>query len=76
MHDLADHADGPDVPHRSELMLYEDDRILGLSHSLHEDVVRYGKGRFSHWGQRLYFSTSDNSNPNTNGRTYAYCAKF
>ena len=30
-----------------------------------------GKGRYSHWGARsLWFSTSDNSDPRTNGREY------
>ena len=29
-----------------------------------------GSGRFSHWGGNLFFSTSDNTDPNTNGRVY------
>jgi hypothetical protein len=27
-------------------------------------------GRFSHWGDGLHFSASDNSDPRTNGRSY------
>ena len=29
-----------------------------------------GGGRFSHWGDQLYFSTSDGSDPRGNGRIY------
>lgn len=29
-----------------------------------------GAGRYSHWGRTLYFSASDNSDPNKNGRCY------
>ena len=57
-------------------MLYEDGRMLGLAHSMHDHISRFGKGRFSHYGPNLYFSASDNSDPNQNGRTYAYCEQF
>jgi hypothetical protein len=33
--------------------------------------VGEGAGRYSHWDRHLLFSTSDGSNPNHNGRTYA-----
>ncbi len=69
-------ADSTAEPRRSQLMLYEDGAILGLAHSLHEHIARYGKGRHSHWGSALYFSSSDNSDPNTNGHTFAYCERF
>ncbi|MAE71148.1 MAG: hypothetical protein CME06_11865 [Gemmatimonadetes bacterium] len=55
---------------RSRVVLYEDDRPLGPPHAMHKDVMRIGGGRFSHWDDRLFFSTSDGSDPNTNGRTY------
>ncbi|NQV99833.1 MAG: SGNH/GDSL hydrolase family protein [Rhodospirillales bacterium] len=54
----------------SPLRVYEDDRLLGPAHCLHDTIRRQGGGCFSHWKSTLYFSTSDNSNPNTNGRTY------
>ena len=54
----------------STLVLYEDGRPLGPSRSLHDDIRKIGCGRFSHWGDVLYFSTSDNSDPRTSGRTY------
>jgi hypothetical protein len=52
------------------LVVFEDDRRLGPGHSPHDEIRRQGKGRFSHWGAQIYFSTSDNSNPTTNGRRY------
>ena len=54
----------------SRLTLFEDGRELGPGHAAHEDIRRIGQGRFSHWGSELYFSTSDNSDPSTNGRHY------
>jgi hypothetical protein len=57
----------------SILTLYENGAALGPAHSLHADIRQYGLGRFSHWGNQLYWSASDNSNPMTNGRKYTYC---
>ena len=54
----------------SPLFIFEDKQPLGLPHSLHADIVKFGAGRFSHWGQEILFSSSDNSDPRTNGRTY------
>jgi hypothetical protein len=50
--------------------LTENGRPLGPGGALHEDIRQMGQGRYSHWGGGLYFSTSDNSDPNTNGRKY------
>jgi hypothetical protein len=55
----------------SRLRLYEDGRPLGPAHSAHSDIRSLGQGRFSHWGPTVYFSTSDNSDPRTNGRRYS-----
>jgi hypothetical protein len=74
--DLVDQADSSEMPRRSRLMLYEDGRMLGLSHSLHNDIVRYGKGRFCHWADYILFSSTDGSDPNTNGKNYTYCETF
>ena len=54
----------------SRLVIFEDDRQLGPSHSAYEDIRRKGGGRFTHWGPEVYFSTTDNSDPRTNGRRY------
>jgi hypothetical protein len=36
----------------------------------HDAMRKSGLGRYSHLGGWLYFAASDNSGPNTNGRTY------
>ena len=65
-------ADNLEHPYRSPLQLFEDGRPLGPAHALHALIRSEGCGRFSHWGpqQVLLFSTSDNSDPNRNGRVY------
>ena len=56
---------------RSTLELYEDGKLLGPAHASHADTRTLGGGRWSHWGAHsLWFSTSDNSDPRTNGRKY------
>jgi hypothetical protein len=54
----------------SSLRLYEDGNEIGPARAAHVDIRAAGGGRFSHWGRELYFSTSDNSDPRTNGRAY------
>lgn len=63
-------GDGIKNPRISPLILLENDTILKPPHTLHDLVRNYGKGCYSHWEEALYFSTSDNTNPNTNGRKY------
>ena len=64
---LADDIVSHDI---SPVYIFEDKRQLEMQHALHLDIVKYGAGRFSHWGQELLFSSSDNSDPNVNARTY------
>jgi SAM-dependent methyltransferase len=73
---FKDVSDTASHPRRSRLMLYEDDIPLGLAHSSHHDIRTYGLGRFSHWEERLYFSASDCTNPNFNGRRYSYVVEY
>lgn len=56
----------------STLALFENDKPLPISHSAHDDIRSLGAGRFSHWGNYVYFSTLDNSNPQLNGRVYSF----
>ena len=63
-------ADNAEYPNRSTFLLYEDDKLLQPAHAIHEDIRNLGAGRYSHWNKVLYFSTSDGSDPNTNGREY------
>lgn len=64
------------VPHENDkygssiLMLFEDDVLLGPAHSTHNTIAVQGRGMYSDWGTYLYFSTPDNTDPRTNGRTY------
>jgi hypothetical protein len=63
-------SDSVDHPTRSHVIVYEDGHPLGPPHSLHAEIATLGRGRFSHWGDAIAFSTSDNTDPNSNGRRY------
>jgi len=54
----------------SQLQLLENGRPLGPGHALHQTIRDVGQGTFSHWIGHLYFSTSDGTDPRTNGRHY------
>lgn len=54
----------------SSLTVLEDGKALPRGHAVHDEIRQVGEGRFSHWGRRLYFSTTDNSDPRSNGRRY------
>ncbi len=71
---LAGWADSQPQQENSTLMIYEDGRPLGPAHAQHDNIRKMGQGRFSHWGEALYFSTRDNSDPNTNGKHYTITA--
>lgn len=68
--ELATVAD--DVKHgaRSPLLMFEDGVQLRKPHSAHDEIAQRGGGHFSHWEVTIYFSTSDGSDPNFNGKTY------
>ncbi len=63
-------ADSTADGQRSSLMVYEDEQLLGPAHALHGHIREQGRGAYSHWGEALYLSTSDNTDPNRNGRRY------
>ena len=66
-------ADSNDNNGRSNIELYENTTRLGPPHSDHTEVASLGRGRFSHWrknGTTMYWSSSDNTDPATNGRAY------
>jgi hypothetical protein len=57
----------------SKLELYENGRRLGPADSSVDDISTLGRGRFSYTknnGITIIWSSSDNSDPNTNGRAY------
>jgi len=61
---------------RSRLKMLEDHQPLSGLHAVHKMIIDSGNGKYSHWEnesrkQGLIFSTSDNSDPRFNGRTYS-----
>jgi predicted dehydrogenase len=69
--ELWPETDNNEAPYRSWLRLLEDDRELGPAHAIHVKIQEAGDGRYSFWIDVVYFSTSDGSDPNGNGRTYS-----
>jgi hypothetical protein len=69
------HGDANDSDTSSPIELWEDSKKLGPAHSSISEIVSLGLGRFrletgrGHGGW-LTWSSSDNTNPMTNGRTY------
>ena len=59
-----------DQESRSRLLICEDDRPLGPAHANQHDIRTIGQGRYVHRGRVVFFLTSDNSDPQTNGRRY------
>lgn len=64
-------GDTNEHPRGSSLLLLENGRPLGPPHGQHQDIRETGRGRYSHWGDLLLFSTSDNSDPRSNARVYS-----
>jgi hypothetical protein len=67
---IQDVSDRPGKEDRSPVLLCENGKLIGAPHTQHEEIAKYGGGLFSHWGHSVYFSASDNSDPNSNGREY------
>lgn len=71
IYDLEEIADTQDDKNRSPVLLYENDQLLGPAHSSHGAIAEIGLGLYSHWKtQGMVFSTSDNTDPSSNGRRY------
>ena len=73
--ELHSRTDNGDAPYQSYLRLFEDGRELGPGHAVHEFIRNEGSGQYSFWIDSVYFSTSDGSDPNTNGRSYTVTEK-
>jgi hypothetical protein len=64
-------SDTPAAPMRSNYVVCEGRYALGPAHSVHAEIDTRGHGAFSHWNNSGFvFSASDNSDPNTNQRSY------
>lgn len=70
--DASNTSECPTCATRSNLRLFENGVEIGPAHTQHQTIRQQGGGAFSHWYSQLYFSASDNTNPATNLRTYAY----
>jgi transglutaminase-like putative cysteine protease len=56
---------------RCTCTLFEDSTPLPGRRALHEEIRNFGGGLWSHWSwTHLVFSSSDNSDPRSNGRVY------
>jgi len=55
---------------RSPLLLFEAGQLVGPAHSPHLDIAAKGRGAYSHWETRLWFSTRDNADPLTAARGF------
>ena len=65
---FAENASGQNG--RSQVFVFEGPQQLLYPSSIHDHIARYGAGRYSHWDDYIRFSSSDNTDPNTNGRQY------
>src|SRR5690349_24652141 len=63
-------TDSNEQPYRCALWLYEGGQLLGPAHALHHEIEVVGGGCYSFWDRVVYFSTSDGTDPNQNGRAY------
>jgi hypothetical protein len=68
---LRELEDADEANQKSPILLYEDDKPLGPARSDHNDIEKFGQGRYAHLkGLGILMSTSDNSDPRANGRRY------
>jgi radical SAM protein with 4Fe4S-binding SPASM domain len=52
------------------VLLHEDGVPMPHPDAMHDEIRNEGGGRYSVWGDTLYLSTTDGSDPTTNGRSY------
>ncbi len=65
------HPELSSVAHPSIAQVFEDHvPLTGPANSRLTDIRHMGGGRYSFWYDRVYFSSSDTSNPANNGRDY------
>jgi hypothetical protein len=54
----------------SQTVVCEGDNRMGPAHTPIVEIVQKGGGRFIHYDEDVFFSSSDNTDPNSNGRQY------
>ena len=67
-------ADDSGSQNGSRLVVLENGAPLSVPHAPHSDIRKQGHGRYSHWNGEVYFSSSDGSDPRSNGARYALIA--
>jgi hypothetical protein len=68
--DFASTMSSARITRHTQLLLLEDGRLLGPGNDHHPSICDEGLGRYSFSGNRLLFSTSDNTVPHENKRSY------
>lgn len=58
------------ISNRSPLLLLEEGKLTGPAHSPHLAIAEHGGGAYSHWDNRLWFSSRDTPDPLAAGRTF------
>jgi len=59
------------LPYYKNSSMYEDGRPLTSGNASHDNIRNLGKGMYSMWHSQIYFASSDNSDPRTNGYVYS-----
>lgn len=67
---LAAVPEGGWSPWGVQAKLIDDTKELAQSAALHQEIRTLGAGRWSYWRGQVYFSTSDGSDPRSNGHSY------
>ena len=67
-------GDDIDNPAKSDLRLWEGDIPLGPPHANHNRIRNVGRGLYSHWGRKLFFSSAIADDPTTSGQIYRISA--
>lgn len=67
---FVDIADTDKLHYRSNVQVLEDGSIVGFAHARFKWIEDIGEGQFAHWKEHVFFSSSDNTDPRVNGRTY------
>jgi len=66
------HGSGVGIQRSGSMVLLEDGIPLGPENTQHDLIRQSGSGAHSHWGNSLYFSSSDGTDIRRNGRVYSY----
>lgn len=73
--DWVGRGDDETDQYRSTLRVFEDDVEIGPAHLPHDAMDAQGGGGFSHWRDRLFFTSTDGESPAKNGRRYTILAQ-